>query len=306
MTPRDYVVVDLETTGLDYKLDRILEIGAVRVRAGEMIDEFQALVNPEVELREGNIAIHHITPAMVEAAPRIEVVLPEFLAFLGKDPVVAHNALFDMNFLSFNAKTRLALEIENTAIDTLELAREVFPGEKGLSLERMLELFGEPPRPLHRALEDAKALAAVFPPLIEALNQRRAYQRQQFERIEHVALRYRELGRLTELMQLEYKDLRRTLELYFRETGADSVTVPGGETLRHQQNASYEFHPEEARSVLSELGILERVQRLDREKLDRYLKGDRLSDEEKATVLDTRRFLGFRSAMSWERPSVLE
>lgn len=306
MTSRDYVVVDLETTGLDYKLDRILEIGAVRVRGGMVVEEFQALVNPEAELREANIAIHHITPAMVAAAPLIQEVLPAFLAFLGAEPVVAHNALFDMNFLGFNARTYLGLELQNTTIDTLELAREVFPAEKGPSLERLLELFGEPPRPLHRALEDARALAAVFPSLIEALNQRRAYQRQQFERIEHVALRYRELGRLIDLMQREYKDLRCTLELYFRESGNEAVVVPGGETLRHQQNPSYEFHPEEARAALAELGILDRVLRLDREKLDRYLKGDRLSDEQKATVLDTRRFLGFRSAMSWERPSVLE
>ena len=306
MTSDEVVILDLETTGLDYKLDRILEIGALRWRDGVVISEFQALVNPEVELRASNIAIHHITPDLIAEAPSIGQILPAFLEFLGPSPIVAHNARFDVNFLAHAAKERLGRILENPAIDTLELAREAFPREKGLSLERLLELFSEPPRALHRAMEDARALATVFPRLMKLIDQRRAYQRQQFTRIDHVALRYHELGRLIELMQFEYKDLRRTLELYFLETAADHVTLPTGERLRHQQNPSYEFHPEEVRAVLEGFGILDRVLRLDREKLDRYLKGDRLTEEEKASILETRRFLGLRSLLSWESPSVLE
>lgn len=296
-----YVVLDLETTGLDYKLDRILEIGAVRLVDGAVAGEFQSLVNPGVPLREENVAFHGITPELVAGAPRLEEVLPEFLAFLGSDPVVAHNALFDMNFLTFHARQTLGVEVGNAAVDTHEMAREVFPRDKALSLERLMELFQAPPRPLHRALEDARALAEVFPRLKAAHDERREYQRAQFDRIQHVAMRYRELGRLIELMQGEFKDLRRTLEVYFAETGADQIAIPGGEVLCRLQHESYEFHPEELRAVLADLGILDHMQRIDRDKLDRWVKGDRLNESEKAALLQTRRFLGHRSVMSWER-----
>jgi DNA polymerase III epsilon subunit family exonuclease len=301
--PSRYVVVDLETTGLDYKLDRILEIGAVRMVEGQAIAEFEALVNPGVALRDANVAIHGITDAMVAEAPPLRDVLPGFLDFLGADPVVAHNARFDVNFLTFHARAELGVTLENPAIDTLEIAREVFPLERAASLERLLELFGEPPRPLHRALEDARALASIAPRLLALQSERRDYQRAQFERIDYVASRYRDLGRLIELMQTEFKDLRRTLEVYFEETGSDRIAVPGGDVLRWVLRESHEFHPEEVAAVLAEIGILERVQRIDRDKLDRWLKGDRLTEEEKAALLETRRFLGHRGAMSWERSS---
>ncbi|MNY02031.1 hypothetical protein D3C86_1345880 [compost metagenome] len=116
-----------------------------------------------------------------------------------------------------------------------------------------------------------------------------------------MALRYRDLGRLIDLMQTEFKELRRTLEVYFEETLDDAITLPGGDVLRHLRHESHEFHPEETRAVLEHLGILERVQRIDREKLDRWIKGDRLTDEEKASILAARRFLGYRNVMSWER-----
>lgn len=300
MRPGTFVVVDLETTGLDYKLDRILEIGAVRLQDGVVTGEFQALVDPETPLREANVAIHGITAEMVAGAPRLAQVLPSFLEFLGEAPVVAHNAQFDLNFLRHHAAETLGVAVENPALDTLAMAREVFPREKALSLERLLALFGEPPRPLHRALEDARALASVFYRLAELQDQRRAYQRSQFGRIDQVAMRYRDLNRLMDLMQTEAKELRRTLEVYFEETQADAIALPGGDVLRHLRHESHEFHPEETRAVLEGLGILERVQRLDREKLDRWIKGDRLSDDEKAKVLSARRFLGYRTVMSWE------
>jgi DNA polymerase III epsilon subunit family exonuclease len=311
MRPGTFVVVDLETTGLDYKLDRILEIGAVRLQGGIVTGEFQTLVDPGIPLREANVAIHGISADLIVGAPRLDEVLPAFLEFLGEAPVVAHNAQFDMNFLRHHATEALGRGVENPALDTLAIAREVFPHEKALSLERLLELFGEPPRPLHRALEDARALASVFYRLVDLQDQRRDYRRSQFDRIDQVAMRYRDLGRLIALMQIEAKELRRTLEVYFEEMPHDAISLPGGDVLRHLKHESHEFHPEETRAVLETLGILERVQRIDREKLDRWIKGDRLSEEQKAQVLSARRFLGYRAVMSWERsasavPSALE
>lgn len=299
--PGTFVVVDLETTGLDYKLDRILEIGAVRLQDGQVTGEFQALIDPEIPLREANVAFHGISAELVAGAPKLIDVLPAFLDFIGDAPLVAHNAQFDMNFLAYHAGETLGVTLSNAGIDTLSIAREVFPREKALSLERLLELFDEPPRPLHRALEDARALASVFYRLAGLQDQRREYQRSQFGRIDQVALRYRDLGRLIDLMQTEFKELRRTLEVYFEETADDAIALPGGDVLRHLRHESFEFHPEETRAALAELGILERVQRIDREKLDRWIKGDRLTEDEKAAILAGKRFLGYRNVMSWER-----
>lgn len=294
-----FVVLDLETTGLDYKLDRILEIGAVKLNNGEIVDEFQALVNPETPLRPENIAIHGITPDLIADAPPIADVLPRFLAWAGDAPWVAHNALFDFNFLNHNATQQGLGPLLVTVIDTLDICKEVFPSERKPSLERLLEIFDEPPRPLHRALVDATALASIFPRLWELRRQKRAWHTAQFERITQVAMRYRQVQQLLGDLNEELRELRRTLELYFEETGAEVLPLPDANLIAHRRE-SWEFHSEEVRAALDKLGLLDRVLRVDREKLDRWLKSDRLSPEERESLLATRRFLGVKLSLSVE------
>lgn len=293
------VVLDLETTGLDYKLDRILEIGAIRLVEGKPKDQFQTLVNPEVELREANVAIHGITPDMVAGAPSISEVLPRFLAWAGDAPWVAHNALFDFNFLNQNAQALGWGPLETPLIDTLEMCKEVFPAERKPSLERLLELMGESPRDLHRALVDAEALASVFPRLWELRRQKRAWHHAQFERITQVGMRYRQVMALLSSLQQEARELRRTLEVYFEETGDHELPLPEGSILAHRRD-SWEFHAEEVRAALGKLGLLDHVLRVDRERLDRWVKSDRLSLGEQAFLLATRRFLGVKLSISVE------
>lgn len=294
-----FVVLDLETTGLDYKLDRILEIGAVKLVDGRMGDRFQTLVNPETPLREENIAIHGITPEMVQDAPRIAEVLPRFLDWAAGAPWVAHNASFDFNFLNQNAVELGMAPLENPVIDTLEMCKEVFPTERKPSLERLLELLDEPPRTLHRALVDAEALASVFPGLWELRRQKRSWHTAQFERITQVGRRYRLVQELIRELHAEARDLRRTLELYFEETGSEALPLPDGSIVAHRRE-SWEFHSEEVRAALEKLGLLDRVMRVDRDKLDRWLKSDRLTPEERDSLLETRRFLGMRLSISVE------
>ncbi len=293
------VVLDLETTGLDYKLDRILEIGAVKLVNGLPAERFQTLVDPETPLREENIAIHGITPAMIADAPPIAEVLPRFLAWAGDAPWVAHNALFDFNFLNQNAVALGYPPLDVPLIDTLEMCKEVFPSERKPSLERLLELLHEPPRDLHRALVDAEALASIFPGLWELRRQKRAWHTAQFERISQIGMRYRQVQGLVGGLQEELRDLRRTLELYFEETGAETLPLPDGTLVAHRRE-SWEFHSEEVREALATLGILDRVLRVDREKLDRWLKSDRLTPEEQDSLLKTRRFLGVKLSISVE------
>lgn len=294
-----FVVLDLETTGLDYKLDRILEIGAVKLENGVFGDRFQTLINPETELREENVAIHGITPAMIADAPTLAEVLPRFLAWAGNAPWVAHNALFDFNFLNHNAAL-LGLELQDvTVIDTLEMCKEVFPSERKPSLERLLELFEEPPRDLHRAQVDAEALASIFGRLWELRRQKRSWHAAQFERISQIGMRYRQVQRILSDLNEEARDLRRTLEMYFEETGAAELKLPEASILAHRRE-SWEFHSEEVREALAKLGLLDRVLRVDREKIDRWLKSDRLTDEERDSLLATRRFLGVKLSISVE------
>ncbi|MBM3274311.1 MAG: 3'-5' exonuclease [Candidatus Sericytochromatia bacterium] len=296
-------VVDLETTGLDYKLDRILEIGAVRLIDGDVAGEFHALVNPEVPLRESNIAIHGITAEMVRGCPKIRSVLPAFIEFLADTPLVAHNAVFDFNFLNQNAKLLLGLDLTNQMIDSGALAKEVFPRERALSLERLLQLMGKPVDGLHRALTDARALASVFPDLSDLYEAKLAWHRSRFAVADALASRYLQLTDLIDELKAEEWEVRRTLELYFTETQRDAIQVPGGATVKVEKKESWEFHGDEVRSILAEAGILERVTRVDRTKLDRYLKGDRLSQQQKEAILSTRRFLGYRPHLSVERPN---
>ncbi len=294
-----FIVLDLETTGLDYKLDRILEIGAVKLVDGIPQETFQTLVDPETPLRAENIAIHGITSHMIAEAPPIADVLPRFLAWAGDAPWVAHNATFDYNFINENALQLDLAPLSVELIDTLAISKEVFPTERKPSLERLLELLEEPARDLHRALVDAQALASIFPGLWELRRQKRAWHRAQFERITQVGMRYRQLEALMTGLQEESRGLRRTLEMYFEESGAAVLPLPDGSIAAHRRE-SWEFHSEEVRGALAKLGLLDRVLRVDREKVDRWLKSDRLTPEERDSLLETRRFLGFKLSISVE------
>ena len=100
------IVLDTETTGLDYTRERIIEFAAVRLENGKIKDEFQTLINPHQHIRKSSIAVHGITQDMVEDAPTEEEALPKILEFIGDYPIVAHNVIFDYSFLN-EAKMRV-------------------------------------------------------------------------------------------------------------------------------------------------------------------------------------------------------
>jgi len=166
-----FVVVDLETTGGSPTADRITEIGAVKVRGGQVLGEFSTLVNPGVAIPPQITLITGITTAMVVDAPRIEEVLPTFLEFARGAIFVAHNARFDMGFLRAAAKSQHLTWAPPGQVDTLALARRVVtrdeaPNHKLASLSR---LFHAATSPNHRALADARATVDVFHGLLERL-----------------------------------------------------------------------------------------------------------------------------------------
>ena len=122
------IVLDTETTGLDYTRERIIEFAAVRLENGKIKDEFQTLINPNQHIRKSSMAVHHITEEMVADAPTEEEVLPKILEFIGDYPIVAHNAIFDFSFLN-EAKKRVMGE----ELKTQELIHK-------LCLKRLLQI----------------------------------------------------------------------------------------------------------------------------------------------------------------------
>ena len=107
------IVLDTETTGLDYTREKMVEFAAVRLENGKIKDEFQTLINPEQHIRKSSIAIHGITEEMVVDAPTEAEAMPKILEFLGDYPIVAHNAIFDYSFLNEAAKRVTGEELKN-------------------------------------------------------------------------------------------------------------------------------------------------------------------------------------------------
>ncbi len=157
---RDFVVVDLETTDKDVTTCDIVELGAVRVRNGQVVDRYQQLVRPRVPMTEGARKTHGITDEQLRDQPTLDQVWPAFRKFCGDDVLVAHNG----NGFDFPILRRLGAELvegaEFTSYDSLPLARSLHPGSR--KLEDLAHHFGIELAQAHRADEDAQALALVF------------------------------------------------------------------------------------------------------------------------------------------------
>ena len=169
-----FVVVDLETTGGSPGLNAITEIGAQKVRGGEVIGEFQTLVNPGVPLPPYITVLTGITESMLIPAPTIDQVLPQFLEFLGSESetvLVAHNAPFDVGFLKA-ATTSLEYQWPKfQVLDTVRIARQVLTKDevRNYKLETLSQFFKTETSPTHRALDDVRATVSVLHGLLERL-----------------------------------------------------------------------------------------------------------------------------------------
>ena len=160
------VVFDLETTGLDQRKNEIIEIGAVKVENGVVTGTFNTFVKPKKPVEEEITAINHITNEMLTQAPSINRVLPAFLEFIGKLPLVAHNAEFDCSFIEV-ACSRFGLKFTNKYVDTLELAKEALPELRDHKLGTLCARFGVTNDAAHRALSDCKATQQILVRLID-------------------------------------------------------------------------------------------------------------------------------------------
>lgn len=167
----EYCVLDIETTGLSFRTNKITELGAVIYKNGEIVEEFEHFVNPEMPIPEEVVEVTHITDEMVKDAPTIEEILPKFLEFIGDRVIVAHNADFDVGFIKYYAE-KLGYKLENTYIDTLRLAKDLFPDYKKYKLGIIAEKLGIKVDVAHRALDDVITLVKVFKIMIEMLKEK--------------------------------------------------------------------------------------------------------------------------------------
>ena len=155
----NYVVVDIETTGFNHSNDRIIEIAAAKYEYGQLSAKFQALVNPGMLLPADIVQLTGITQAEVDGAPMLEDISADFLAFIGTLPLVGHNAVsFDIPFLS----SQLQVDILNTVVDTLPMARGAFPRLPRFGLEYLKSVFEFDFGPAHRAMADVETTNALL------------------------------------------------------------------------------------------------------------------------------------------------
>ena len=164
----EYVVFDIETTGFSPMKNRIIEIGAVKVRNGEIIDRMDEFVNPEVPIPFDIERLTGISDAMVMGADTVDKVLPRFLEFVGDAALVAHNASFDVSFISHNAGL-LGLPFDPTVLDTVTLARALLPNLNRFKLDTVAKVLGVSLENHHRAVDDAEATAGIFLKFVEML-----------------------------------------------------------------------------------------------------------------------------------------
>ena len=159
----DYVVYDLETTGISCQRDEVIEISAIRVRGGHPVSTFTQLVNPGRPIPYGASSVNHIYDNMVEDKPGFSQVLGEFLDFIGDDVLVGHNIKrFDMNFIYRDCQRYFGQTIDNDYIDTLNMAKQCFPAWKHRRLENLAEHYGISTQGAHRALQDCHMNQQVF------------------------------------------------------------------------------------------------------------------------------------------------
>lgn len=161
---RSYVSIDLETTGLNPKLDRIIEIGAIKVIDGVEVDSYSTMINPGRKIEERITELTGITDEDVKGAPSIEDVLDELLEFLEDLPLLGHHIIFDFSFLK-KAVVNQKKNIQKTGIDTLRIARVFLQELEHRNLDFLCNHYGIPHK-AHRALEDAKATASLYEKLL--------------------------------------------------------------------------------------------------------------------------------------------
>ncbi len=176
------VVLDFETTGLNTRQDRIIEIGAVKLQQGRIIDSFSMLVDPGFPLPPVITQITQITDAMLIGQEKADAALPKLMAFIGDSPLAAHNASFDIAILDSELK-RLQQSYRPVQIDTLFFAQKLYPQLKRFRLATVCKFLGVSLKNAHRAVHDATATAQILAIMLDAARERGAQTLKDIDRL---------------------------------------------------------------------------------------------------------------------------
>lgn len=281
------IVLDTETTGLDYTRERIIEFAAVRIENGKIKDEFQTLINPQQHIRKSSMAIHGISQEMVQDAPTEEEILPQILEFIGEYPIVAHNAVFDYSFLNEASLRVVNKELTNPRIDTQQLFKEVFPDLESHGLEALTKKFNVEFNTHHRAMADTMGLALAYPALKKLYLQKYDWQVKQLDNVEYLFERFLRLQQTVQTLQSEMQDLKSVFKLYF-EQGGKPIDALTGEKLVYQARQSFGYDFNQIKDILEEVGALNKAVKLNTGFIDRLVNGLSLDDDKRTAIKDAR------------------
>ncbi len=166
----NFIAFDLETTGTVPSVDQICEIGAIRFVNGRPEAIFSTLVDPMKSIPPGASAVNKITDDMVRGKPKIYDLLPSFAEFCGDEPLVAHNAPFDTQFLMNDIKKHESAAPRGIILDTLSISRKVFPGLPNYKLGTLIQYLKIPSGNFHRAEEDASYCGHLFLEMLKRIS----------------------------------------------------------------------------------------------------------------------------------------
>jgi DNA polymerase III epsilon subunit family exonuclease len=281
------IVLDTETTGLDYTKEKMVEFAAVRLENGKIKDEFQTLINPQQHIRKSSIAIHGITQEMVADAPTEEEAMPKILEFIGDYPIVAHNAIFDYSFINEASKRVFGKGIENERIDTQQMFKEVYPDLEAHGLNALTDKFKVELTNHHRAMGDTMGLALAYPKLKKLYLQKFDWENKQLENVEYLFERFLRIQNTITVLQSELQDLKSVFKLYF-ELGGKSVTSEEGDMLVYNSKQTFGYDFDTIKPVLEEIGALSKASRLNTGFVDRLVNGHSLEDEQREIIRNAR------------------
>ncbi|MDR1167998.1 MAG: 3'-5' exonuclease [Heliobacteriaceae bacterium] len=281
------IVIDIETTGLDYTKEKIVEFAAIRLENGKIKDSYQTLINPCQHIRKSSIAIHGITADMVADAPKEQDVMDKILEFMGDYPIVAHNVIFDYSFLNEASIRFCGKELKNTRIDSQQMFKEIYPDLESHGLGALTKKFNVELVNHHRAMDDATGLALSYPELKKLYLQKYDWEVKQLDNIEYLFERFLRIQQTVSILQSEMQDLKSVFKLYF-EQGGVPITSPSGETLVYNSKQTFGYDLAQIKDVLEEVGAFDKAIRVNSGFIDRLVGGYRLDEAKRSIIKDAR------------------
>jgi DNA polymerase III epsilon subunit family exonuclease len=285
MPPFTLIVLDTETTGLDFKTEQIIELAAVRLEDGKITDTFHSLVKPTVPIRQSSQKVHGIDVADLADAPLMPDILPQFMAFIGDLPYVAHSAYNDYSFINQATRTHMGQGFNNHRIDTYDMFRQLFPDEPSHGMGALLARFGLPPHDAHRALEDAMALAQVYPQLAAMYEEKNRWRINQLPNVNYLLERYGAVRDLQKHLQAEMAEIKEIFRLHF-EQGGKALVSTQGDKVTSERKRSYKIDEKALWALLKDTAYGYKVFKLQSKNLSRIIHD--LDPELKAPVLASR------------------